>query len=167
MKCNWGIYWCRFYCGFCRMWLREYIFSLESVNFERFNQENVWYVKRVWKEAYDLSLELFTYLQLPRLHRLKSTEFSEGKKILLSTVHKIPSQTTFVHIPITLQHPYKPINCKSTPHFTRTTHNPLFSNLEICITWRWSLWTETCFKRISHIRNKQPLFAIYGIFLYI
>ena len=40
-----------------------------------------------------------------------------------------------------------------------TTHNPvtLVSSFDKCITWRWSLWTKTWCKQISHIHSKQPL----------
>ena len=40
----------------------------------------------------------------------------------------------------------------------------LLSNFDTCVTWRWSLRTETCCKQVSYIHNKQPSVMTDGFF---
>ena len=107
--------------------------------------------------AYTLHLRTFTSIAAVKMNRERN---SQKENILLSASYKICNTKDIQAPQITLQ--LRRLIVKMRSIFTRTTQNPVtfLSNFDICINWRWSLWTEKCCKEISHAHNKQPLVVI-------
>lgn len=87
----------------------------------------------------------------------------EEEEILWSTFHKMYNTKRHLY---KLQLPFKTINYENESSFV-CTHIPVTvpRNFGICITWKFSLLTETYGKQLSRIHNKQQLAVMDGFFL--
>ena len=71
---------------------------------------------------------------------------------LIHLPQNLQEKTTSVHTPIALQ--YEPITCTneiSCVYKPPTTQCLFLVTVDLCVTWRWSLWTQTSCKKNSHI----------------